>query len=345
MMKKTVSLPLVYRVAVTTEVLVYFILLALTLNFVADSKVKIVLISLLTALLLVSFLVVFLTKKQLDLYTTTITTTLDKMTYGREKVVFEEDKETLLAKLQVKLTRLYDMIENEARMNEQDKENIQGLVSDISHQAKTPITNIKMYYQILDERGEDIPAAKKKEFYLLIEQQIEKLDFLIDSMVKMSRLESGILKIVPTLNPIDPILQNAVETASVKAAQKNIEVTVTGDRGLQLKCDPKWTLEAVLNLLENAVKYTPNNGKVTVSVTKWEMYTKIDIADTGMGIAEEHQGAIFKRFFRAPEVYNVEGVGIGLYLTREIVQKQSGYIEVKSKLDEGSTFSVFLLNG
>ena len=106
--------------------------------------------------------------------------------------------------------------------------------------------------------------------------------------------------------------------------------------------DSKWTAEALFNLLDNAVKYTPAGGKISVSVEQWEMYVKLDVADTGRGIPESWQAAIFRRFYREEEVHDQPGVGIGLYLAREIISRQGGYIKVTSEVGRGSTFSVFL---
>ena len=108
--------------------------------------------------------------------------------------------------------------------------------------------------------------------------------------------------------------------------------------------DPKWTAEALFNILENAVKYTPAGGIIQVAVVRWEACTKIDITDTGRGIPESHQAAIFKRFYREPEVHSIEGIGIGLYLTREIISKQNGRIKVTSAVGTGTTFTIFLPN-
>jgi len=115
-----------------------------------------------------------------------------------------------------------------------------------------------------------------------------------------------------------------------------VDLTVSHDR--------KWTTEALFNILDNAVKYTTNNGFIHVSVFCWEIYTKIDIADTGKGILESHQAEIFKRFYREAEVHGIEGIGIGLYLARKIITMQGGYIQVTSDVGKGSTFSIFLPN-
>jgi signal transduction histidine kinase len=129
----------------------------------------------------------------------------------------------------------------------------------------------------------------------------------------------------------------------LNAEKKQIDVQVECPEHLDARHDRKWTSEALFNVLDNAVKYTPAGGQIRVSVEGWEMYVKIDIADTGIGISEQHQGTIFKRFYREDAVHDVDGIGIGLYLAREIVTLQGGYIRVASEVGKGSTFSVFLL--
>lgn len=108
--------------------------------------------------------------------------------------------------------------------------------------------------------------------------------------------------------------------------------------------DQKWTAEAIANILDNAVKYTPAGGKISITVRPWQFYTRIDISDTGIGIKKEHYHDLFQRFYRAEEVAAEEGVGLGLYLANGIVTRQKGYISVKSKIGEGTTFSVYLIN-
>ncbi|WP_243002707.1 sensor histidine kinase [Lachnotalea glycerini] len=126
------------------------------------------------------------------------------------------------------------------------------------------------------------------------------------------------------------------------AENKNIEVTVDCNEEIFVCHDEKWTTEALFNILDNAVKYTPSEGKIHISVQQLEMYTKIDISDNGRGIKENHHATIFKRFYR--EESDEDGLGIGLYLAREIISLQGGYIKVTSKLGKGATFSVYLLN-
>ena len=183
---------------------------------------------------------------------------------------------------------------------------------------------------------------KQKEFLTAQATQLDKLDFLMQAMIKTSRLETGVISLEKKSQPLYDTLAAALGGILLNAEKKQINVQVDCPENLVVSHDRKWTSEALFNILDNAVKYTPEGGQIRVSVESWEMYVKIDIADTGIGISEQHQGAIFKRFYREDIVHDVDGIGIGLYLAREIVTLQGGYIRVTSEVGKGSTFSVFL---
>ena len=170
-------------------------------------------------------------------------------------------------------------------------------------------------------------------------------DFLMQAMIKTSRLETGVISLDRKTQPIYNTLASALGGILLNAEKKNIHVNVDCPSDILLAHDKKWTSEALFNILDNAVKYTPTGGTIQVSVQSWELYVKIDITDSGKGIAENRQGMIFKRFYREEEVHDVEGIGIGLYLAREIITMQGGYIKVTSAVGSGSTFSVFLPRG
>ena len=141
----------------------------------------------------------------------------------------------------------------------------------------------------------------------------------------------------------DTIAQ-AMSTVWAKAEAKGIDLSAECNPTITVQHDPKWTAEAIGNILDNAVKYTSPGGKVAVTVRPWQFYTRVDITDTGIGIPEEHYNDVFQRFYRAQEVAAQEGVGLGLYLANGIITRQKGYISVKSKVGEGTTFSVYLLS-
>ena len=183
---------------------------------------------------------------------------------------------------------------------------------------------------------------KQREFLLAMGGQLDKLDFLMQAMIKTSRLETGVIALAPKVQPLYDTLAAALGGILLNAEKKQIEVTVDCSETVSASHDRKWTTEALFNILDNAVKYTPAGGKIHVAVACWEMYVKIDISDTGIGIPEQHQGTIFKRFYREDSVHDAPGIGIGLYLTREIITRQAGFIRVSSKVGAGSTFSVCL---
>lgn len=253
---------------------------------------------------------------------------------------FNLEEETLISKFNFKLKRLYEIIDNNRKDIKDEKEAIQEVISDISHQIKTPITNLQIYNSTLLER--EIPLEKRKEFYSIMETQINKLDFLVDSMIKVSRLEAGLINLEVSNKLIYNTLAEALSSIMLKAEKKNIEIFIECNSLITASHDKKWTVEALVNILDNAVKYSSKGGKILINVEEWESLIKIDIEDNGVGIKEKEFAQIFKRFYRGENIRETEGVGIGLYLCREIISKQNGYIKVKSQIKKGSTFSVFL---
>ena len=246
--------------------------------------------------------------------------------------------ESRLSALESRLARYLAASALSARNVREQKDQISALISDISHQTKTPVANLQLYTQLLSEQpltpqGKDCAAA--------ISAQAEKLQTLIEALVKTSRLETGILALHPQPGEISPVVERAAAQYGPKAAEKGIALTVDQAEGSSV-FDPKWTEEAVCNLLDNAVKYTPSGGTVTVEVKNYELFSAVRVADTGPGISEWEQAKIFGRFYRAPGAWQAEGVGIGLYLTRQIAEKQGGYVKVESTLGKGSVFSLFL---
>ncbi len=219
-----------------------------------------------------------------------------------------------------------------------EKENIKQLISDISHQTKTPISNITIYSELLNE--EDL-SEECKEYLKYLLQQTEKLEFLISSLIKMSRLETDIIKISPKENDVNVLFKDIKIQFIQKASIKNINIIIN-ETNVKATFDEKWTIEALYNILDNAIKYSFENSNIEISVISYQLFCRIDIKDNGIGIEEEEQNKIFTRFYRSENVSNIEGGGIGLFLTREIIKKQNGYIKVKSKIGEGSTFSIFL---
>jgi signal transduction histidine kinase len=248
--------------------------------------------------------------------------------------------ESLLSKIESKMSGFLEQSRLRREQTEGDRARIHTLVGDISHQTGTPLANIALYSQLLAEQ--DLTDGQKK-LAEQISESTEKLNFLIRSLVKISRLESGVIKIEAKPGDVRELARAAVRACEGPAAAKNIELSPPEDGApVTALFDPRWCVEALFNIVENAVKYTPENGRVSVDVVEYEMFARIDVADTGRGIREEDLPKVFGRFWRAAESSGSEGVGVGLYLAREIITASGGYIKVQSAPGKGATFSVFL---
>lgn len=306
------------------------------------NSISVVLCCLLFYLFVLACVICFVTlvRHKLTLFSDLFCQTIDDMLSGNIAPMEMVEEESLFYKINYRLGRLYEVMNENRRSITKERADLQELISDISHQVKTPIANLKMINSTLMEQ--EVPAQKQKEFLSASANQLDKLDFLMQAMIKTSRLETGIISLDKKRQPIYDTLASALGGILLNAEKKKIDVQVNCPEHLSVPHDRKWTSEALFNILDNAVKYTPEKGQIIVTVECWEMYLKISISDTGKGIPEKHHGTIFKRFYREDDVHDVEGIGIGLYLTREIIAMQEGYIKVTSTPGIGSCFMVFL---
>ena len=278
------------------------------------------------------------TKKEAERFAEKVETALDAIVTGKEWNLEEELEDSLWGRTGTQLEKVEQVFRKKEEESFCEKERVKGLISDISHQIKTPVANIKLYMELLE--GENVsPDAQK--FLKKIKGQTEKIDFLMQSMVKMSRLETGILQIHKEEKDLYETIGCAVSAVVAEAAAKDIDLYVDCEKPMQIRHDSKWTEEAIYNILDNAVKYTENGGKIQIRARRQELFLKLSIYDTGKGIALERQAEIFTRFYREPEVHEKPGVGIGLYLARTIMELQKGYIEVKSEPGKGTCFSLY----
>lgn len=261
---------------------------------------------------------------------------LDRMLDAAIRGDFQEEAfdESLRSNLETKLAHYLGASAVSARNLQEERDKIKSLIADISHQTKTPIANVLLYAQLLEEQ-EDCRAHTAA-----LAEQARKLQSLIDALVKTSRLEAGVLVLHPQPGPLGPMLEEAVSQFAPRAEEKGLEL-ISEPTDADAVFDPKWTAEAVCNLIDNAVKYTPS-GQITVSARAYELFARIDVTDTGPGVAEEELGKLFQRFYRGGASSQAEGVGVGLYLVRQIAQGQGGYVKAFSRPGKGTKFSLFL---
>ncbi len=286
------------------------------------------------------FLLTIAFGKRLSVFTRELCQAMDRMISGSGEPVPAWDSETLFARISYRLTRLYGIMQENRRKVDAERQELQMLVSDVSHQVKTPISNLKMVTDTL--LSKPVTEEEQREFLQGIRNQTDKLEFLFQALVKTSRLETGAIRLEKKDALLIDTLAMALSGIVYAAEKKDICVTVDCPEDLRLSHDSKWTAEALFNLLDNAVKYTPVGGAIRISVEQWEMYVKLRVSDTGKGIPESNQAAIFRRFYREEGVHEQQGMGIGLYLAREIVTRQGGYIKVVSEPGKGSEFSIML---
>ncbi|RGG22855.1 sensor histidine kinase [Ruminococcus sp. AF25-3LB] len=286
------------------------------------------------------WLLVLFFGKRLSHFTSNLCRTLDNMIDGNEELQKSNDSETLFARINHRLIRLYEIMQENRHKVDMERQELQMLISDISHQVKTPVSNLQMVTDTLLTKP--VSEEERMDFLQGIRSQTDKLDFLFQALVKTSRLETGAIRLEKKDSSLFHTLAQAMSSIVYAAEKKEIAVSVNCPENLIISHDSKWTSEALFNLLDNAVKYTPPGGKISVSVVLWEMYVEVKVTDTGKGISESNQASIFRRFYREEEVHEQQGVGIGLYLAREIVTRQGGYIKVVSEPGHGSEFSIML---
>lgn len=284
---------------------------------------------------LLATIIVLWNRKKTENTIETIDNMLDAAMEGSfMETSFDESK---LSALETKFAHYLSATEASSRNLVQEKDRINSLIADISHQTKTPIANLLLYSELLLE--EELPESARANVEALYSQS-EKLRFFIESLVKMSRLENGIIELSPQHTLLLPMLQGITEQYAAKAKEKGVSLHLH-DTDISATFDPKWTAEALANIVDNAIKYT-EHGTITISVISYEIFVRIDITDTGVGISENEYPKIFARFYRSANTQEQEGVGIGLYLARQIISGEGGYIKVSSVPGKGSTFSVFL---
>lgn len=271
----------------------------------------------------------------------TMDTMLEEVLNER-KITQSDLREGEMSALAGKMIRLQEKLDLEISHAQREKEQVKSLISNMSHQLKTPLANVVMYEELLEAGVEEMET--QKEFQRRLKEQTGKLDWILQSLFKMVKLEQGVLFFDAENLGIKDTIRNAVSGVYEKAEKKGMEICTESFEDRYLYHNRPWTAEAIENILENAVKYSPENSKIRITLEGFEMYTRIGIQDQGMGIPKKEQSRIFHRFYRGKNAENFEGSGIGLYLTRLILEMEKGYITVESAPGKGSTFFLYLQN-
>lgn len=283
-------------------------------------------------------------------FSDTVCQSMERILHG-QPVKEYLNRETLTSKMVTELEKVEDIVRYRLAENEREKQELQEMISEITHQIKTPLSNIRMYCEMIGENassgsGETIlrqtDSSLLRQYSATVGDQLDRLDFLLNALIRSSRLETSMIRLQLENNKVLDTIAIAVNNVFQKAEDKKIEIRVSCRSTIEVCHDPKWTAEAIENLLDNAIKYTSESGKIQINVVSGEMYVEIQVKDTGCGIAADEVNEIFKRFYRGRAVSRVEGLGLGLYLAQKIITLQGGFLSVRSEPGKGSCFSIHL---
>ena len=296
----------------------------------------IVLVSIVSALLLILLL---LQRQRFQRLYECVISSLDLTLAGKKQEIspYLNSRYSAIAS---RLAELERKMSYEVESEKLSKEKVQTFISDLSHEIKAPLTNIAMYHEILIKKTElDEDFREKQE---KMTEQIQKMEWILGSLFKSVYLEEDYLKFDLEYTKLTETISMAVSSVFKKADDKGIEISIAPYKDRCILHNKKWTAEALTNILENSIKYSPENSRIEIQIVQGGLFTEIAITDEGIGIPKEEYPFIFKRFYRGKEVGNIEGSGIGLYLVKMIVEKEKGYVVVKSEKNKGTTISVFL---
>lgn len=244
------------------------------------------------------------------------------------------------------LFKLGNKLMAKTRALTEERDHTKTLVTDISHQLKTPVSALKSCFAMCMEADTE---EERTDFLQRCAQQMDRLEKLVAVLVSISRLETALISLRQEKVALSDILTDAVNAVYEKALQKNISIEICDSDQedgtfVSLLADRHWTSEAIANILDNAVKYSPAGSTVNLRIHKFCSYVQLEIADQGIGIPQTEYNRIFKRFYRGshPVIKQSEGSGVGLYLARRIIEEQGGTVTVRSAMEQGSVFDVHL---
>jgi len=307
-----------------------------TKNFYYTSIITNSLIVLITGIVL-TYLIMSYTKNRKNKINE-ITKYIKDIKKKKYELKLEDNIEDELSLLQNELYKITVFLKEQSESAIKDKKNIKDNLSDISHQLKTPLTSITiMLDNIIDD--DKMPEATRKDFLQDIKQQIESINFLIISLLKLSRFDANVIKFNKEEINVKTILTKIKKKLKVISSKNNISVEIIGDDDIFFTGDYKWEMEALTNIIKNGIESLNNNGKMKIFYRKLSIYTEIIVEDNGGGIDKKDLKRIFDRFYKGKNSKE-DSIGIGLSLSKKIIETDNGYIKVDSKLGKGTKFTI-----
>ncbi len=262
---------------------------------------------------------------------------LRRISNGEYKLDIRDNTEGELSVLKNEIYKVTVTLYEQAELMKKEKIFLSETLSDISHQIKTPLTSLSVMADLLS--NQNLPADKRVEFTKNIRSQLERLQWLVSSLLKLSKMDAGAIEFKKDAVYVKNLIDKAVEHLLIPIEIKEQTLEIIGDSNISFKGDFQWTSEAIANIVKNCIEHTPVGGKIKILFDETPIYTFIEISDNGEGIDKEDLPHLFERFYKGKNARN-ESIGIGLAMSKSIIEKQSGIIDVSSKKDMGSVFTV-----
>lgn len=262
---------------------------------------------------------------------------LNRIANGEYSIDIRDNAEGELSILKNEIYKVTVTLREQASLLEKDKIFLANAISDISHQLKTPITSMYVMVDLIN--NEDLPAEKRNEFIRNIRSQLERLQWLVTSLLKLSRIDAGAVKFRKDRIKVKELVEKSLEHLLIPMEIKNQTLEILGDENTEFIGDFNWTCEAVSNIVKNCIEHTPEGGKIGIRFSETSLYTIIEIYDNGEGIRKKDLPYIFNRFYKGSNSHK-DSIGIGLAMSKSIIEGQDGTIDVRSELGEGTVFSL-----
>ena len=262
---------------------------------------------------------------------------MDNILIDNYNIDFNTYDDNVLSSLKDDIYKMTIKLKNMADNSNKEKKYLATTLSDISHQLKTPLTSLFVFNEILKQ--DTLDSKTRKEILEKSEKQLERIKWLITSLLKMSQLDSGSITLQKDKVNLQKLINESCEPFLISLDLKNVKLQINVDKKAFVICDKNWTIESISNIVKNALEHVKENGTITIQTITNPIYLKLEIIDDGEGIKSEEINHIFERFYHGNK--NKDSIGIGLNMSKMIIEKQKGHIEVESKLNKGTKFSIY----
>ena len=261
---------------------------------------------------------------------------------GNKDVTIECNDEGELYRLFHEVNSLVAILNAHAENEKSAKKFLRNTISDISHQLKTPLAALNIYNGLIQDEAKELPVIQ--EFSQLSEQELDRIETLVQNLLKIAKLDAGTIILEKSLENVSELAEDIKKYFLFRARQEGKEICLSGNEDILLLCDRNWIIEAISNLVKNAFDHTEKGGVIRIEWRAFTSIVQITVKDNGSGIHPEDLHHIFKRFYRSRFFKDTQGIGLGLSLTKVIVEAHNGTIEVDSTLDTETSFKMNFLN-